>query len=99
PFDAHTYDAMILIALAIEKAGRAEGPAIRDALIEVASPPGKQVSTFAEAVQAIRNGEDIDYEGASGNVNFDEVGDVLAASAGWEVTADGKIVDIAGVEP
>jgi len=99
PFDAHTYDAMILIALAIEKAGRAEGPAIRDALIEVASPPGKQVSTFAEAVQAIRNGEDIDYEGASGNVNFDEVGDVLAAYAVWEVTADGKIVDIAEVEP
>lgn len=99
PFDAHTYDAVLLIAMAIEKAGQATGPAIRDALMSVASPPGQKVSTLAEALELIRAGQDIDYEGASGNVNFDEVGDVMAAYAVWEVTADGQIVDIVEIEP
>ncbi|HEX6987956.1 MAG TPA: ABC transporter substrate-binding protein [Bacillota bacterium] len=99
PFDAHTYDAMILLALAIEQAGKAEGPAIRDALIQVAAPPGQQVSTVAEGLELIRSGQDIDYEGASGNVNFDEVGDVLATYAVWEITPEGEIVDVTEVAP
>src|SRR5690606_30996471 len=41
PFMYESYDAAFAIALAIEKAGEATGPAIRDALRSVTNPPGE----------------------------------------------------------
>ncbi len=90
PFDAHTYDAAILAMLAMEKAGKADGTAIRDAVRAVSSPPGQKVSDVAEALKLIREGKDIDFEGASGNLNHNEVGDVLSNYEIWEVTSSGK---------
>ena len=99
PFDAHTYDAVILAFLAIEKAGESSGPAIKEALLAVASPPGVKVSDPAEALKLIREGKDIDYEGASGNVNMDEVGDVLSAYEVWEIQPDGSVEAVGDVVP
>lgn len=78
PYLDTAYDAIYLIALAAQHAGSTDRTAIRDSLREVANPPGTQVGPgeFAKAVELLSNGEDIDYEGASGSVNFDENGDV-----------------------
>ena len=78
PYAAHGYDAAFLIALAIEKAGAADRAAIGAALREVASEPGTVIrpGEWEKAKAAIAAGEDINYEGASGNVDFDEAGDV-----------------------
>ena len=78
PYAAHGYDASFLIALAIEKAGSADRGAIAAALREVASGPGTVIrpGEWEKAKAAIAAGEDINYEGASGNVDFDEAGDV-----------------------
>ncbi len=78
PYAAHGYDASFLIALAIEKAGSADRGAIGAALREVASAPGTVIrpGEWEKAKAAIAAGEDINYEGASGNVDFDEAGDV-----------------------
>lgn len=78
PYAAHGYDASFLIALAIEKAGSADRAAIAAALREVASGPGTVIhpGEWEKAKAAIAAGEDINYEGASGNVDFDEAGDV-----------------------
>jgi branched-chain amino acid transport system substrate-binding protein/neutral amino acid transport system substrate-binding protein len=43
-FSSNTYDAAAIIALAIEKAGSADGTAIRDAIPDVANAPGEEVS-------------------------------------------------------
>ncbi len=77
-FIAQTYDAMMLAALAIEKAGSTDRTAVRDALREVASPPGEVIEPgeWAKAKELIAAGQDIDYVGASGPHDFDEKGDV-----------------------
>lgn len=85
-FAANTFDAAILAALAIQKAGSAtDRVAIRDALRDIASAPGKPYtpSQIGEALQAIREGEDIDYKGASGNLDFDQAGNVTAGFIVW----------------
>jgi len=78
PYAAHGYDASFLLALAIEKAGSADRTAIGAALREVASEPGTVIrpGEWEKAKAAIAAGEDINYEGASGNVDFDDAGDV-----------------------
>ena len=78
PFVAHGYDIAFLAALAIEKAGSADRGAISAALREVANAPGMTIlpGEWAKAKEAIAAGEDINYEGASGPIEFDETGDV-----------------------
>jgi ABC-type branched-subunit amino acid transport system substrate-binding protein len=79
-YTANAYDCAVLTALAIEEAKSAtDTVAIRDALFRV-SKGGKIFGPdqIAEAIKAINNGEDVDYSGASGPVDFDDYGDVLA---------------------
>lgn len=87
PFTANTYDAAILIALAIQEARTVtDHVAIRDALRKVSSPPGKPFTPaqLGEALLAIRDGVDIDYKGASGNVDFEPNGNVKSGFIVWE---------------
>ena len=87
PFLGETFDAFAIAALAIEKAGEYNGPAVRDAMREVANAPGIKVGPgdFAKALDLIRRGEDIDYEGVAGSQNFDENGDVLNTIEIWKI--------------
>ena len=92
PFTREAYDAVIAIALAAEKAGSVDPTAIRDSLRDVANAPGADVAAppggIADALEAIRNGEDINYTGASGSVEFDENGDVLVGAIEiWSIDA------------
>lgn len=87
PFLGETFDAFAIAALAIEQAGEYNGPAVRDAMREVANAPGIKVGPgdFAKALDLIRRGEDIDYEGVAGSQNFDENGDVLNTIEIWKI--------------
>ena len=78
PFRAEAYDAVILIALAIQAAGEASGPAIQAKLREVANPPGEEFTygQLAEALKAAAAGKDINWQGVSGPITWDENGDV-----------------------
>ncbi|MFQ6054848.1 MAG: ABC transporter substrate-binding protein [Methanosarcinales archaeon] len=89
-FCSNTYDAAAIIALAIEKAGKASGPAIRDAIREVANPPGTEVTDLGEALKLIREGKDINYQGASGEITFDENGDVSGRYSEWQIAENGS---------
>jgi len=95
PYIDTAYDATFVLALAIEKAGSTEGPAIRDAINEVLDPDGETVNIneWAKAKELIAAGETINYEGASGPVYFDDVGDRAGAIGIWQVQ-DGDIVDV-----
>jgi ABC-type branched-subunit amino acid transport system substrate-binding protein len=96
PFMAETYDAVVLIALAAEKAGTTTDSAkIRDALRSVANAPGETVGPGTEsikhALELIRAGKDINYEGAGGSQDFDENGDVVSTIEIWKIEG-GEIV-------
>lgn len=75
-YQAETYDAVIIAALAAEAAKDSSGAAIDAQLTNVANPPGVKVLSFEEGVRALRKGEDIDYVGASGSVDFNKYGNV-----------------------
>ncbi|WP_137286214.1 ABC transporter substrate-binding protein [Halorussus salinisoli] len=76
-FSDSSYDAMNLIALAIQKAGEASRQAVAQNLRSVGGPPGQKVTTFPEGKQALENGNEIDYQGAANPQNFDENGNVV----------------------
>lgn len=78
PFVTHGYDIAFLAALAIEKAGSADRGLIASALRDVANAPGMVIrpGEWAKAKDALAAGEDINYEGASGAIEFDGNGDV-----------------------
>lgn len=80
-FTSQAYDASAVQILANLMAGENDGPAIRDHMRVVANPGGTTYtpSELPEAAEAAAAGEDIQYEGASGVVDFDEAGDISAA--------------------
>ena len=91
PFSSNQYDAVALLGLAIAYAESTDGPAIRDALRSVASPPadrGVVVSgRLAEGLAEIREGREVDYLGASGNTDFNAAGDVVTPYEIWRYDA------------
>jgi ABC-type branched-subunit amino acid transport system substrate-binding protein len=96
PFIANTYDVMAVIGLAAY-AAEAKGleptsKNIRDHLREVADPPGFFIGPgeFETAFELLKAGKPINYEGASGPVDFDANGDVLAPIEIWRFH-NGKI--------
>ena len=92
PFIAQGFDAFVLLALAIEQAGSEEGTDIKDALRTVANAPGEVVGPgdLERALQLIRDGQDINYEGAAGNQDMNEAGDVFGSFEIWTIE-DGQI--------
>lgn len=97
PFIANAYDATVLLGLA-SYAVKAKGlkltsKNIRDQLREVANPPGVFVAPgeFETAFKLLDMGQPINYEGASGNVDFDNNGDVVTPIEVWKIE-NGKIV-------
>ena len=92
-FTPNMYDAVNIMALAVEAAGEATGKAISENIRKVANPPGVKVYSYAEGLAGLLRGQDIDYEGASGSCNFDEFGNILGY-ARIQQAQGGKWVDI-----
>ena len=79
-FDAQNFDAVVLCYLAAVAAGSAEGTDMAAEVREISGPPGDTYSwqQLPDAISALQDGDDIDYEGASGQVDMDEAGDATA---------------------
>ncbi|MEX1091695.1 MAG: ABC transporter substrate-binding protein [Acidimicrobiia bacterium] len=92
PFAANAFDGMNLIALAMVASGGCDGSSINSALIDVSSG-GTAVTSFEEGAQLLADGEDIDYQGASGPVDLDDTGSVVNSYSVQQVQ-DGAWVDI-----
>ncbi len=98
-FAPHSWDAAILLMLAAEAANANTGEGIKSQIREVANAPGTEVTDPCEAMELIRNGEDINYQGTSGNVDIDENGDVVGSYDVWKVNEDGSLETIDKVNP
>jgi ABC-type branched-subunit amino acid transport system substrate-binding protein len=79
-FDAQNFDAVVLCYLAAVAAGSTEGADIASTIQDVSAAPGDKYTweELPEAIEALQNGDDIDYVGASGEVDMDENGDATA---------------------
>ena len=91
PYVAYGYDIAFLMALAVEKAGAADRSKIPAALREVANAPGMVIrpGEWMKAKEAIAAGQDVNYEGASGAIEFDDNGDVAGVYSRYVVGDDG----------
>ena len=98
PFMAEHYDATVLVALAVAKAGSTTDlAAIRDSLPFSANAPGRVGGPgrgeIAKAFALVADGKDISYNGAGGDIEFDENGDVFGTTEIWQV----KVVEISSI--
>lgn len=83
-FTAPVYDIVMVMALAIERAGKLNNTTsptptmIRDSLRAVMNAPGTRVTPDAigAALALVRQGTDVDYAGAYADVTWDGVGDI-----------------------
>lgn len=85
-----SYDAVIVAALAAAQAKEDSGTAIRDNMQSV-TEGGEKCTTFADCLTLINEGTDIDYDGVSGPISFDENGDPTEAYIGiYQYGTDNK---------
>ncbi len=92
PYVSNMYDAIVVAALAAAAAQAKGQPVtpltIRDNLRFVANPGGETVIAgvdgLRKALELLRAGQDINYEGAAGTVDFDENGDVVTPIEVWQ---------------
>jgi len=79
-FDAQNFDAVVLCYLAAVAAGSTEGADLAETIQTVSAPEGDPYTSeeLPEAIEALQNGDDIDYQGASGALDLDDAGDATA---------------------
>ena len=83
-YAAESYDSVILLALASMAAGSTDSDKIAAKLQEVSGGSGKgeKCTTFADCAAIINDGGTVDYDGVSGPITFNDVGDPTEATIG-----------------
>jgi branched-chain amino acid transport system substrate-binding protein len=81
PFDAQTFDAVVLCYLSAVAAGSNKGYRMARQVREVSAPPGTKYTwrQLPDAIRALESGKDIDYQGASGPIDMDRLGNPTAS--------------------
>jgi ABC-type branched-subunit amino acid transport system substrate-binding protein len=80
-YSPESYDAVVLVALAAIAAKDDAGTSIASKMQEV-SAGGKECKTFQDCAALLKDGQDIDYNGVSGPVEFSDKGDPTEATIG-----------------
>ena len=75
-YGAQSYDAATVIALAAQYAGCADGAAIAAALPKVANEGGEKCTDYASCLALLNEGKEIDFDGVTGPLDFNEYGDM-----------------------
>lgn len=94
-FTAQAYDATAVHLLAQARAGELSGPAVADAVRPVTDTGGEVVTpeNLADGLQLAAEGQEVEYQGASSTIRFDENGDLAAATFDiFQFSADGYTV-------
>jgi len=91
-YAAESYDATVLAALAAEEAGSDNPGEIAKHLTTV-SKGGEKCTTYKACVDLIKAKKDIDYDGLSGPISFNDAGDPAEATIGvYTYDANNKLL-------
>ena len=77
-WSAFAYDCVVTAALSIQAADEFTGAALNEVVRDVTRPEGETVFSYEAAQEILADGgspSDVDYQGVSGPINFDENGD------------------------
>lgn len=92
---AETYDAVVVTALAASVAG-SDDPAAIAAQIDGVTRDGETCAAFTDCLALIEGGTDIDYDGQSGPLEFDDQGEpTVAGFAVLSYAPDRNVIDSA----
>lgn len=90
PYSCQCNDQASLVCLAIAKAGDSSGTAIKDSIRKISQGAGTKVDDVVDGLKLLAEGKDINFEGASGACDFDDVGDILTTNFRYEQVEKGK---------
>lgn len=85
-----SYDMVVVLALAMTDCSCDSGDALTASIAKVTTGPGEKVTSYTAGVKALDAGQDIDYQGASSDLDFDAKGDQVP-KFGTYVVKSGKV--------
>lgn len=84
-FAFYAYDSAVVVALAMAACTCTKGSALTDAIAHVTTAPGTVVTSYADGIAALQRGSEINYQGASSDLEFDARGDQLSGYGVYRV--------------
>jgi ABC-type branched-subunit amino acid transport system substrate-binding protein len=91
PYSCQTHDHISLVCLAIGHArGDASGTAVKDHVRKISQGGGTRVDSAVDGLKLLAQGKEINFDGASGPCDFNEIGDILDTKFRYEQADKGK---------
>ena len=94
----YAYDSVISQALAIDKANSILGADINAAMTSVTNPPGTQCYTYKTCLDLIKAGTKINYEGASGPLDYNQYHNNFGPYGAFQQSVAGQQVQVATMD-
>jgi len=85
----YAYDAVISLALADDYAKTLDGTTVAHDMTKVTNPPGTACYTYASCLTLIKAGTKINYEGASGDLNYNQYNNTFGPYGAFKVNTAG----------
>jgi branched-chain amino acid transport system substrate-binding protein len=89
-YECAATDWISVVVLAIAHAKEATGTAVRDHVRRVAQGGGAKVASAVEGLALLAKGREINYDGASGPCDFNEIGDIIDCKFRYSRVEKGK---------
>lgn len=90
-FQAQATDWASLTALTIGKAKDSAGVAMKENIRKISQGGGQKVYSAVEGLKLLADGKEINYEGASGPCDFNEIGDITRCRFRYTQVKKGKL--------
>jgi ABC-type branched-subunit amino acid transport system substrate-binding protein len=85
----YAYDAVISLALADDYAKTTNGTTVAHDMTKVTNPPGTACYTYASCLALLKAGTKINYEGASGDLDYNQYNNTFGPYGAFKATASG----------
>jgi ABC-type branched-subunit amino acid transport system substrate-binding protein len=85
----YAYDAVISLALADDYAKTTNGTTVAKDMTKVTNPPGTACYTYSSCLSLIKAGKKINYEGASGNLDYNQYNNTFGPYGAFQSSMTG----------
>jgi ABC-type branched-subunit amino acid transport system substrate-binding protein len=85
----YAYDAVISLALADDYAKTTSGATVARDMAKVTDPPGTACYTYASCLRLLKAGTKINYEGASGNLDYNKYNNTFGPYGAFQASTAG----------
>jgi ABC-type branched-subunit amino acid transport system substrate-binding protein len=85
----YAYDAVISLALADAYAKTTDGTTVARDMTKVTNPPGTACFTYATCLRLLKAGTKINYEGASGSLDYNKYNNTFGPYGAFQATTSG----------